>query len=126
MADMRCPKSQTIGLNWSKSSGWTGEGTVILTAEWVEEYRRSIARLSHHRGGPVDMEKKNIDPLTDLAMKLEKVVRDHFQITGKERPLIGICFSLPENYQDCHWVTNLPRKEGIKLFRRTAHKMALG
>jgi hypothetical protein len=33
---------------------------------------------------------------------------------------MAIAFSLPPDFQDVHWVTNVARADGIKLFQETA------
>jgi hypothetical protein len=59
--------------------------------------------------------------LTTLAKTLEAVIENHFRL--KERPSMAIAFSLPPDFQDVHWVTNIARADGIKLFQETAKKM---
>ncbi len=37
---------------------------------------------------------------------------------------IAICFTLrEEQWREVHWITNLKRKDGVKLFSKTATKM---
>jgi hypothetical protein len=60
-----------------------------------------------------------VGDLTTLAKDLEKVFEKYF----KGRPGMAIAFTLPPDYDQCHWVTNLKRREGIKLFADTAIKM---
>ena len=61
----------------------------------------------------------NVGDLTRLANDLEAVFERHFG----ERPAMAICFTLPPGYDECHWVTNVAREDGIKLFLETATKM---
>ena len=63
----------------------------------------------------------SIGDLTPLAKKLEQVITDHFKL--KERPTMAIAFTLPQDYAECHWVTNIPRGKGITLLKNTAEKM---
>ncbi len=57
--------------------------------------------------------------LTDLAKELEAVFEKHFN----GRPAMAIAFTLPPDYDEVHWVTNVSRDNGIFLFRETARKM---
>ncbi len=43
--------------------------------------------------------------------------------TGGERVAFAICYTLPPNYDEVHWATNVDRKTGIMLFEETAVKM---
>jgi hypothetical protein len=63
----------------------------------------------------------NIGDLTELAQALEVTIRNYFGTS--ERPSMAIALSLPPDYQDVHWVTNVTRTDGIKLFQETAKKM---
>jgi len=63
----------------------------------------------------------NTGDLTLLSKKLEQVITEHFKL--KERPAMAIAFTLPQDYAECHWVTNVPRGDGITLFKNTAEKM---
>lgn len=57
--------------------------------------------------------------LTKLAEDIEEVFEEH----GFEDPAMGIAFTLPENRRKAHWVTNVPRQQGIQLFANTAQRM---
>lgn len=63
----------------------------------------------------------NIGDLTPLAKKLEQVITDHFKL--EEKPAMAIAFTLPQDYAECHWVTNISRGDGITLLKNTAEKM---
>jgi len=68
------------------------------------------------------MKKSNISKvgdLTDLANELYKVFENH----GFSAPAMAIAFTLPPDYEICHWVTNVSREDGIEIFRNTATKM---
>ncbi len=43
--------------------------------------------------------------------------------TGGHRAAFAICYTLPPDYDECHWATNVSRKDGIALFEETAIKM---
>jgi hypothetical protein len=65
------------------------------------------------------MKISNVGDLTQLAKDLEKVFEKH----GFRKPGMAIAFTLPPGYDECHWVTNVSRDDGIKLFQDTAQKM---
>lgn len=53
---------------------------------------------------------------------IQEVIQKHYP--EDKQIAIGICFTLPsENYSVNHWVTNLPRNTGVKLFLSTAEAM---
>lgn len=58
--------------------------------------------------------------LTELAKDLESVFEKHFD---GDRPAMAVAFTLPPDYDQAHWVTNVDRANGIKLFAMTAEKM---
>lgn len=61
--------------------------------------------------------------MTDLTGILDDII-DVMQSHGIIKPAIAIAFtSENEKYQECHWMTNVTRKDGITLFRDTADKM---
>ena len=62
--------------------------------------------------------------MSKLARDLEDVLQSHFP-EEEGRIAIGICFTLPRDYGEAHWVTNVGRKEGIMLFELTAEKMKI-
>ena len=62
-----------------------------------------------------------VGDLTSLATSLEATLRNYFGT--EERPTLAIAFSLPPDYEDVHWVTNVSRDNGIQLFEQTAKKM---
>jgi len=45
------------------------------------------------------------------------------QLGTDRTPAIGLCFTLPPEYQECHFITNVSREDGIKLFKNTAARM---
>ncbi len=57
--------------------------------------------------------------LTDLANDIKKVFEAH----GFEDPALAVAFTLPENRQKAHWVTNVRREDGIRLMTMTAQQM---
>lgn len=61
----------------------------------------------------------NVGDLTGLAKDLEAVFVRHFG----EKPAMAIAFTLPPTYDEAHWVTNVRREDGIRLFASTAEKM---
>lgn len=50
---------------------------------------------------------------------IEAILQRHF----KCRPGFAIAFTFPPEYKDAHWITNVSRADGAKLFRETAEKM---
>jgi len=44
-------------------------------------------------------------------------------VTGGERVAFAICYTLPPDFDECHWATNVSRQDGIALFEETAMKM---
>jgi len=65
------------------------------------------------------MDISKVGDLTELAKELEDVFQKHFD----GRPAMSIAFTLPPDYKDVHWVTNVSRNDGVNLFRETANKM---
>ena len=61
------------------------------------------------------------EDLTGLAKEVEAVFEKHF----KGRTAIAIAFTLPSDRSEVHWVTNVSRNDGIKLFQDTAKRMRL-
>ena len=57
--------------------------------------------------------------LTNLMNRVEAMFEKEFG--GK--CAIGVCFTLPPDYDDAHFVTNIPRSDGIRLFAGAAEKM---
>jgi hypothetical protein len=57
--------------------------------------------------------------LTGLVDDIKEVFEEH----GLERPALAVAFTLAEDRQKAHWVTNMRRSDGIKLFAATAEKM---
>lgn len=57
--------------------------------------------------------------LTDLADDIKAVFEKH----GLEKPAFGVAFTLPDDRRNVHWVTNVRRPDGIKIFTNTARKM---
>ena len=65
------------------------------------------------------MQVSNVGDLRPLAKELEEVFKKRFR--GK--PAMAIAFTLPPDYEEVHWITNLSREDGITLFTETAQKM---
>jgi hypothetical protein len=64
---------------------------------------------------------KKIKDLTPTIEFIEEVLKLHF---GTEENIgMSIAYTLPPDYDGCHWITNLSREDGIKLFKETAEKM---
>lgn len=63
----------------------------------------------------------NVGDLSDLAKELEAVFERRFN----GRPAMAIAFTLPPDYKDVHWVTNVSREDGITILTETALKMRL-
>lgn len=61
--------------------------------------------------------------LTQLARDMEKLLQEYMGTT--ERVSVGICFTMPPQYDECFFVTNLSRTDGIRLFEATAAKMRI-
>lgn len=59
--------------------------------------------------------------LTDLAKDIEAIVTEHLELD--EKPGVALCVTLPPDYDDVHWITNVRRQDGINLFHSTADKM---
>jgi membrane-bound lytic murein transglycosylase MltF len=57
--------------------------------------------------------------LTGLADDIKEVFEEH----DLEEPALAVAFTLAEDRRNVHWVTNLRRSDGIKLFAATAEKM---
>jgi len=57
--------------------------------------------------------------LTGLADDIKEVFEEH----GLEEPALAVAFTLAEDRRNVHWVTNVRRADGIKLFAATAEKM---
>lgn len=66
-----------------------------------------------------------VSEVGDLT-KFVKVVEALFEQQFGERPGLAIAFTLPGRSTDVHWVTNVSREDGIKLFEATAQKMQEG
>lgn len=62
----------------------------------------------------------NVGNLTQLAKDIHDVFKKHFP-GGK--PAFGVVFLLGPDYNEAHWVANIDRQTGIKIFRETANKM---
>lgn len=61
----------------------------------------------------------SVGDLTKLATELEEVFKRHL----KGKPAMAVAFTLPPDYKEVHWVTNVSRDDGIELFMNTALKM---
>lgn len=60
--------------------------------------------------------------LKAMLKDIEKVMMKHLKL--KERPAVGICFTMEHTGWDtAHYATNISRMEGIKLFEDTAERM---
>jgi len=60
--------------------------------------------------------------IKSLGGDLEAVLSKRFP---GERPAFAIAFTLPPEYDVCHWATNVSREDGVKLFADTAKKMII-
>jgi hypothetical protein len=58
-----------------------------------------------------------------LRTTLHEAVLKLFELSGVGRPALIMAFTLPPNYDEVHWITNVTRKEGIQLMRDTATRM---
>ncbi len=54
---------------------------------------------------------------------LHEAVLKLFEVGGLGRPGLVMAYTLPPDYDEVHWITNVPRKEGIVLMRDVATKM---
>lgn len=61
--------------------------------------------------------------LTALAERVEAVFEEELGTEEGGRIALAIALTLPPNYDECHWVTNVDRAAGIRLFFETAEKM---
>lgn len=61
----------------------------------------------------------NAGDLTDLAKEIEAVFMRHF----KGKPAMAIAFTLPPDYKEVHWITNVSREDGIIILAETALEM---
>ena len=61
----------------------------------------------------------NAGDLTPFCKEVEALVKRHF---GK-RAALAIAFTLSPDYDEVHWVTNVSRGDGIRLFAATAARM---
>ncbi len=61
----------------------------------------------------------NVGDLSSLAKEIEAVFKHRFGV----RPAICIAFALPSDSHAVHWVTNVSRADGVKMFKETAEKM---
>ena len=68
---------------------------------------------------PLDLE--GAKKLKEICKSVEEQLKKEFNLPDK--PGVGICFTFPPDYDYCHYITNLPREGGIKLFTDTAAKM---
>jgi len=57
--------------------------------------------------------------LSGLAQDLKDVFEEH----GFKDPALAVAFTLPEDRQKAHWVTNVRREDGIRLMAMTAQQM---
>ena len=60
-----------------------------------------------------------VGDLTNFAKKVERLFQKEF---GRKAAL-AIAFTLEPDFDDCHWVTNVSREDGVALFSETAKKM---
>jgi len=59
--------------------------------------------------------------LTPLILLVEDMLKKFFETDQKVG--LAIAVTLPPEYNNVHWITNLNRKDGIQLFYDTANKM---
>jgi len=57
--------------------------------------------------------------MSGLAKDLEQVFEKYFG----ETPAMAIAFTLEVDHREVHWVTNVAREDGIRIFKDTAEKM---
>lgn len=68
--------------------------------------------------------KKEISNIGDLTKLAEILAFAIEEFTGTKQPVVAIAFTLKEtDYKEVHWITNISRSEGIRLFREVANKM---
>jgi hypothetical protein len=72
-----------------------------------------------------EQKKSELGDLTDLAKRIEKTLKEHFEVT-KGRPVMAIMFTLPNAPTKAHWVTNVTREQGIDMVTQLAKQMAAG
>lgn len=59
--------------------------------------------------------------LSQLAKDIESLLMQMFG--ESERPSVALAFTLPRDYSEVHFVTNLSRPLGIQVFEGAAEKM---
>ena len=58
-----------------------------------------------------------------MRTTLHEAVLELFKVGGFGKPALIMAFTLPPDYQELHWITNVTRKQGIEIMRETANKM---
>lgn len=67
-----------------------------------------------------------IGDLSEFAQEIQAVFQKHFADRGvskKEPAAMMIAFTLPEDYAETHWVTNVDRVSAIQILRLTMEKL---
>ena len=58
-----------------------------------------------------------------MRTSLHEAVLQVFELFDVGKPALVMAFTLPPEYKQVHWITNVSRKEGIVLMRDTATAM---
>lgn len=58
-----------------------------------------------------------------MRTTLHEAVLKLFEVGGLGKPALIMAFTLPPDYKELHWITNVTRKQGIEIMRETATKM---
>ena len=64
-----------------------------------------------------------IGDLTKLAKEMEGVITKNLNL--KERASIVIAFTLPPDYNICHWVTTVKREDAIHIMDGVKERMTM-
>lgn len=118
--------------SWSHKPGYGGVRIPALATnkaapKLLQQHRghdhqakTEVITIVDHLGQETMSQKlSRVGDLTALAKEIEQVFERHFG--GKAA--LAIAFTLPPDYDDCHWVTNVNRADGVKLLAGTAKKM---
>ena len=63
----------------------------------------------------------NVGDLSQLVKEVEALIQERFG--EDQRPAVALAFTLPRDYAEVHFVTNIPRHMGIQVFEGAAEKM---
>lgn len=62
----------------------------------------------------------------ELSSDIEAVFKKHFpEACGGERPALVVAFTLPYDYSEAHWFTNMDRMDALKVLRLASEKMQI-